>query len=257
MPRATSRRTATPPATPVDAWHLDGNARLLGGKVTLQGRWLDQANNLRSQKLHTVDRRSLNLGLAVRPGSRVTSTFTGMLTTTRNDAAEPTRVLDNVASALTGNVAFRHQALGRPSTLTLGGGVQRAENRNPRAPVPLVTTASADVAYQHEIGAGVRLSPSVALVRTGGEGIEDKKNLRFGIRGDARFLEDDALRTTLGVDHATSEGREVFTARGRLTWEFAWGTPLTVQLRHVRHSALNFRPAFEETFLTLSLARTF
>ena len=119
-----------------------------------------------------------------------------------------------------------------------------------------IVSHSIGLAHRMRFSRSVSVAPSVSTVITRGTGIEKRRNLRLGFKGTGRFL-DDRLRTTTGVSHATSQGRDVFGVQGQLSYPVMWGTALSGQVRHMRYTALGQRPAFDETFMTFTLSRSF
>jgi len=237
-------------------WQVGGTYQALQGRVALQGRYIDQTNNVESQRRNTVDRLTTQLSVAARPLDDVTATVSGMRATMQNDATDPAQRLDHVTHALTTNLALRHDLFGLASSTSLSHGFQRTESEDAWIGASWIVTHSLGLAHNVRVGRSLSLAPSVAAVVTRGRGLEERRNLRLGFRGTGRFV-DDRLRTSAAVTHATSQGRDVFGAQGQLSYPVVWGTALSAQFRHMRYTAMGQRPAFDETFMTFSLSRSF
>lgn len=237
-------------------WQVGAGYPFLQGRVAVQGRYLDQTNNVESQRRNTVDRHTMQLNLAVRPLDALTTTVSGMRATMRNDAVQEDQRLDHVTSALTTSVGLRHELLGLASNTSVQYGFQLTESDDAWIGASWIVTHSVGLTHSVRFTPAFSLAPSVSAVLTRGTGLEERRNLRLGFRGNGRFL-DDRLRTTASVSHATSQGRDVFGAQGQLSYPVVWGTALSAQLRHMRYTALGQRPAFDETFITFALSRSF
>lgn len=240
----------------LQTYSLGGTYQLLQGRVAVQGRYLNQANNLESQRLNTVDRNTTQLNLALRPMRDFTANVSGMRTTMENDAADPQQRLDNVTSALTTSLSLRHPVLKLSGTTSLSHSVQLTESEDAWIGASRIFTYSLGVSHRLNVTRTISAAPSVSTVVTRGTGLEERRNVRLGFKGTGRFL-DNRLRASTGVNHTTSQGRDVFGVQGQVSYPVVWGSSLSAQLRHMRYSALGQRPAFEETFLILNLSRSF
>lgn len=237
-------------------WQIGGGYAFLAGRLALQGRYLDQTNNLEDHRRNTVDRRTVQLNVAARPVDRFTASLSGMRATMRNDAVEATQRLDNVTTALTANLGLRHDFLGLTSNSGVQYSFQLTESDDDWIGASWIVTHSVGLTHSFRLGSALSLGPSVTAVLTRGTGLEERRNLRLGFRGNGRFLAD-RLSTTASVSHATSQGRDVFGAQGQLSYPVVWGTSVSAQLRHMRYTAMGQRPAFDETFISFALSRSF
>lgn len=238
------------------SWDAGGSFRVFQGRLAVQGKYLSQTNNLESQRRNTVDRNTVQLMVAARATRSLTLNLSGMHTTMVNDATDDWDKLDNATLALNTGASWRHELFGLRSSLSLEYGFQETESRDTWIGASKVTTNKVSGSYRVTINRAFSVSPKVSWVETGGTGIETRENLRLGFTGTGRFL-DGSLRTNASVAHTTSQGRDVFGARFKASYPVVWGTELGAQLRHQRYTAFGQRPAFDETFLTLSLTRSF
>lgn len=237
-------------------WDLGGSFRLLRGRLAVQTRYLNQANNLTSQRRNTVNRNTVQAAIIARPLRSVSINVSGVYNTMVNDATSDLDRLDNQAIALNTGVAWRHELLGMRNSLGLEYGYQETESRDTWIGASRIWTQRVSGSYQFRVTREISLSPKVSLVLTRGTGLEERKNTRLGFNGRARFL-DGRLRTSASVSNTTSSGRDAFSTRIRASYPVVWGTELSLQVRHQRYSALGRRPAFNESFFTFGLSRSF
>ena len=173
-----------------------------------------------------------------------------------NDATDDWDKLDNQSLALNTGISWRHDLFGFGSALGFEYGYQETESQDTWIGASRVWTNRFSGSYRIRFNRTISLSPRVSYVVTRGTGLEERKNTRLGFNGSGRFL-DGALRTTANVTHTTNQGRDVFGVRARASYPIGWGTEFSLQARHQRYTAFGRRPAFDETFLTLTLSRSF
>jgi hypothetical protein len=238
------------------AYHVNGTTRTRDGRVTLQAQLRHQTNNLVSQKLNTVDRNVANMTVATRLTDALSFSVTGLLTTLSNDAVSDSTRLDTRSYAVNTNTALRRQLFGLPGVLSLAYGVQHTADGNAFAAVPGVTSHTLSSSVQLALSPTLSVAPTLSGVLTEGDGMERQENVLLGFRGAARFL-DGSLRTMANLNHTVNQGRQVSGFQFRASYPLGWGTDLSLQARHTRHSAFGDRPAFRESFATTTISRSF
>ncbi|HSH45676.1 MAG TPA: hypothetical protein VK966_07460 [Longimicrobiales bacterium] len=238
------------------AYHANAMTQFWNGRLAVQGQYRNQSNNLVDQKLHTVDRVTANGSVTARLTDAVATTFTGLVSDLTNDAAADSARLDLRSVAATANVAVQSELLGRASVLSLGYSLQRTDDGNVNAAVPTITAHNVTGGVQVTLSPRFSVAPSVSAVLTDGEGVEESRDVLFGFRGTGAFLDGD-LRTMGNLTHSSSRGRQVSSGRLQASYPVGWGADLTFQARHNRYSALGDRPAFNETFVTTAISRSF
>lgn len=237
-------------------YDVDGGVQLLDGLLGLQGRYQHRTNNLVSQRLNTVDRQTMSTSVSVRPSQAWTAVFTGVLTLMSNDAPSDSTRLDNRSMSLVTNLVHPMELFGDPSTLTLSYNFQRTTDGRAGSPVPEVTTHQLQTSVQIPLTENVSGAPSVSGVFTTGDGVQDRTDIYLGFSGQGRFLDGD-LRTNAGISTSVSRGRKIFNANIRAMYPIGWGADLVGQFRQAEYSAFGDRPAFGESFFTLSVSRSF
>jgi tetratricopeptide (TPR) repeat protein len=238
------------------AYRLDGAFHAMDGRLGLQAQYRSQTHNLADQRLHTVDRHTVGGTATFRATPAVLTSVGGLVTTAANDAPADSARLDTRAFALTATTAVQGQLMGRASVLSLGYTLQRTTDGNIAAVVPDVSTHNVTTSLQVSVRPHINVAPSVSGVVTGGTGLDTQRNLLLGFRGTGRFLEGD-LRTSASLTHSVSHGRQVSGFQTRASHPLGWGTEVSLQTRHTRYSAFGDRPAFDESFITVSVARSF
>lgn len=237
-------------------YDVDGGLQLLDGVLGLQARYQHRTNNLASQRLNTVDRQTMSSSVSVRASQAWTAVFTGVVTLMSNDAPSDSARLDNRSTSLVTNLVHQMTLFGDPSTLTLSYNFQRTTDGRAGAPVPTVTTHQVQTSVQVPISENISGAPSVSGVFTTGDGVPDRTNVYLGFNGQGRFLDGD-LRTNAGISTTVSRGRKIFNANIRAMYPIGWGADLVGQFRQAEYSAFGDRPAFGESFFTLSVSRSF
>lgn len=238
------------------SYHLNAVTQLWQGRLAVQGQYRAQANNLTSQKLNTVDRKTANGSLTARLTERMATTLTGLYMTVANDAPGDTARLDTRSYALTANTAVQSELFGKPSVLSLGYSIQQTTDGNILSPVPSVTTQNITASAQVVLTPSFNIGPSISGAVTTGTGLDKQHNILYGFRGNGRFL-DGNLRTMANLSHTISHGRKVSGAQLQLSYPVWLGADLSFQARHNRYSAFGNRPGFQESFVTTSISRSF
>lgn len=237
-------------------WDLGGSFRLFRGRLALQTRYLNQANNLTSQRRNTVNRNTVQAAIIARPLRAISVNVSGVYNTMVNDATSEVDRLDNQAVAVNTGVSWRHRLFGIRSSFGVEYGYQETRSRDTWIGASRVWTHRVSGSYRVRLTREISLAPKVSVVVTRGTGLPERQNTRLGFNGRARFL-DGRLRTSASVSNTTSRGRDAFSARARASYPIVWGTELSLQIRHQRYSALGRRPAFNESFFTFGLSRSF
>lgn len=238
------------------SYHINGLTRLWEGRITVQGQYRTQTNNLTGHKRNTVDRTTANASITARLSEKLTTTVSGLATTLANDAVADSARLDTRAYAVTTNAALQHELFGRASVFSIDYSLQRTEDGALLAAVPSVTTHNATGSVQLSLTQTLSVAPSISFAITRGESVETRENVFFGFSGNGRFLDGD-LRTTANLTHTTSQGRQITGALFRASYPLGWGTDVTFQARHTQYGAFGDRPAFQESFATTSVSRSF
>jgi hypothetical protein len=236
------------------AWSLGGNLQLGGGRLNLQGQVQHQNDNLAAQRATTTDRDALMGSASVLFSRNVTASFTAMTNTIANDATVDTAVVDNRALALTANGAVQTAIAGMRSTLTLAWAFQRTSDANVITRIPQVTVQNVSSAVQLVVSRALSLAPSVSYAVTVTEGAPSQGNVFLGMRAQGRF---GTLRPSLAYTRNYTGSRAVTVLTGQVGWSLPTGARIQLQGRHARYDAVGSRPAFRESFLTLSVTRSF
>lgn len=238
-------------------YHVAGTGRVWDDKISLNGQYRHQTNNLLGQRLNTVDRNTTSLSASMRPTERVTTTLSGVVTSMVNDAAVDSTKLDTRSFAMTADAALQQEIFGRASVISLGYNLQRTTDGNPLAQVTSVMTHNVTTSVQFPLTETISLSPSVSGVLTQGDGMdEDQHNLFLGFRGNGRFLDGD-LRTSANLTQTINQGRQIFAANAQVSYPLGWNTDVSARARFNRYSAFNQRPGFREALASLSITRSF
>jgi hypothetical protein len=74
------------------------------------------------------------------------------------------------------------------------------------------------------------------------------------MRAQGRF---GTLRPSLAYTRNYTGSRAVTVLTGQVGWSLPTGARIQLQGRHARYDAVGSRPAFRESFLTLSVTRSF
>jgi hypothetical protein len=237
-------------------YEVDGGLRLLEDRVGVQARYQHRTNNLASQRLNTVDRQTVSSSVSVRASRAWTAVLTGMLTRMENDAASDSVRLDTRSTTLVTNLVHQRQLFGHPATITVSYNLQRTTDGRAGAAVPEVVTHQGQTSVQLPFSETLSVTPSVSGVLTTGDGVADRTDLYVGFSGQGRFLDGD-LRTNAGINTTISRGRRIFNANVRAMYPIGLGVDLVGRFRQAEYSAFGDRPAFGESFLTLSVSRSF
>lgn len=236
------------------AYNLGGNMRFLQNRISVQGQYQHQNDNLINQKASTTKRDAMMASLSVLVSRNVTATLTGMNSLIGNDAAVDTFVVDNRSLALTANTAVQTVVAGMRTTVSVAYAFQRTADANVITRIPEITVHNLSTSVQLALSKAVSITPSISYAVTNTEGGERQSNVHAGFRGQGRFGN---LRPSVSFSQTYNSGRAVTAATGQLSYALPWESRLSLQGRHSRYAAVGNRPAFQESFLTLSLARSF
>ncbi|HKJ93010.1 MAG TPA: hypothetical protein VJ957_07570, partial [Longimicrobiales bacterium] len=241
------------------SFHAGGNLRLLNNKLTLQGQLRRQSNNLESQKRGTITRNTANASTVVQVSSRVTAMLSGMLNTIMGDAANDTFAVNSRSTALNATTSLRGRLGAWPSVLSVTFGLQHTTDANPIHPAPAVSAQNITTALQLQVTPAVSLAPSVSGVFThfaGTDAPAGQKNIYAGMAARARFL-DNRLRTGASFSRTFSQGRKVTSGSAQIGYPIVWNAKLSLRARYNSYTAYGSRPAFQESFITVTLTRSF
>lgn len=239
-----------------EMWQTSGNVQVLGGRLQLQSAFAHERNNLLGQKETTTARSALSGSVTARITSALTTTITGVQAQIGNDAAIDTFLVDNRTRALTTTLLLQAAPFGKPSVASITYGIHGTDDRNVIVSAPAVRVHNATLALQVNITPALSLAPSVSAVRTEVDGGDVDENLYLGFRGSTRAF-DGRLRLSADVSHTISNGREMSGAGSQLSITLPGNAVLSLQARHTRHNEFGERPSFAESFVTMSVARSF
>ena len=233
---------------------LGGSLRLLRGQLTLQGQYQHQNDNLLHQKAATTDRDAVMGTAAMLLSRTVTLSVTAMSNVIANDAAVDTFKIDNRSFALSTNAAIQSRLFGHPSTISLSYALQHTADDNVITQIPGVTVHNLATSVQIPLTRAFSVSPTASLAVVENTGAATQRNIYLGARAQYRA---GALRTSAALTQTFSSGRHVFGLTGQMDYPLFWDSRLSLQARHTRYSAIGNQPGFQESFLTLTLARSF
>lgn len=236
------------------AYHLGGNARLMGGKLNLQGQVQHQNDNLLGQKTTTTDRNSVVGTAAVMFSRTFTASLTGMINLIANDATVDTFVVHNRSLALTASTSLQTSLFGKVSTLSVSYAFQNSTDANSVTNLPEVTVQNVSTALSMRVSKGFTVAPTLSFAVTSNSAAPSQRNVYAGFRASGRLGE---LRTSASATQTWSSGRGVFAMMGQANYTLPWESRMSLQLRHTRYDAFGTRPAFNESFATLSVSRAF
>ncbi len=236
------------------AYNAGGNVRLLRNRVSVQGQYQHQNDNLLGQKATTTNRNAVMASVSALLSRRITATLTGMNSVIANDAAVDTFVVDSRSLALTANTALQASLGGMRTTVSMAYAFQRTADANVITRIPQITVHNVSTSIQLALSKTISVTPSVSYAVTNTEGGERQSNVHAGFRGQGRFGN---LRPSVSFSQTYNNGRAVTAATGQLSYALPWEGRVSLQARHSRYAAIGNRPAFQESFLTLSLARSF
>lgn len=233
---------------------LGGTLRLLQGQLTLQGQYQHQNDNLLHQKAATTDRDAVMGTASMLLGRTLTLSVTAMDNVIANDAAVDTFKIDNRSFALSTNASIQSRLFGRPSTISLSYALQHTADDNIVTQIPGVTVHNLATSVQIPITKALSLAPTASLAVIQNTGAATQQNIYLGARAQYRT---GALRTSGGLTQTFSNGRHVFGLTAQADYPLFWDSRLSLQARHTRYGAIGNQPAFQESFFTMSLARSF
>lgn len=236
------------------SYTLGGSDRLFGNRVTLQGQFQHQNDNLLRQKASTTNRDALAGSASVIVSRNVMANVSVMTSGIANDAAVDTFVVDNHALAVTANAALQHRLADKPAALTLSWSMQRTHDGNAVTAIPDAGVRNVSAAWQVTLKPGLSVAPSLSLAETSSPGSASQRNMFVGGRAQARL---GAVRSSFSATKAWANSRGIFTVLGQGSYALPLDTRLVVQLRHARYDAVGTRPGFAESFATTSITRGF
>ena len=237
------------------AYRADAAFRLFHNRFGIQGKFRRLDNNLANQKRAAITRNTATAVLSWQPSNAVTTTLSALVNTIVNDAATDSGALDNRSVALIATTAFQIRLV-TPALLSLNYNYQRTTNAMGATFVPDVTVHNWSTAVQFSLSRAVRLGPSISGAFTNVENRSLERNVFLGFRVSGRFL-DGKLRTNATLSRTFSSGREISGVRAQVSYPLTWSTTAALRARVMRYSGLADQSAFSETFVTLSLARSF
>jgi hypothetical protein len=235
------------------AYNVGANVRLARGHLSLQGQYQHQNDNLLNQKLATTRRDALAGTLVLVAGRGLSTSITALINTTANDAAVDTFRIDNRAFAISTNTAAQVN-LGRPTTVSLSYALQRTSDQNVLTRIPDVTVHNLSTSVQVQLSKALSVAPTGSLAITRSGAAPEQTNVHAGFRGQARV---GRVRASVSAAQSYSNSRGIFSANGLLAFTLPSQAQLQLQGRHNRYAAIGNRPAFQETFATMSLTRSF
>jgi hypothetical protein len=236
------------------AYDAGGSVRLLRNHLVLQGQYQHQNDNLLGQKAATTNRDAIVGSAALMLGRSVSTSVTILHNVIANNATVDTFLVNNRSFALTANTAVQSRLFGRTTTLSVAYALQRASDANVITRVPDVTVHNLSTSLQVSLSRAVSLTPTASLAITQMAAAPDQQNVYLGFRGQARV---GRLRASTGLTQTFSNARQVLGLTGQLDYPLPGGSRISLQGRHTRYGAIGAQPAFQESFLTMSLARTF
>lgn len=236
------------------AYTLGGNLRLLGNHLSLQTQYQHQNDNLLGQKIATTNRDALTATAIIVGGGRFSQSVTAIVNTIANDAAVDTFRVDNHALALMTSSMVNATLFGHPAPISLSYALQRTADANEVAQIPQITVHNLSTAVQIPVFGTFSLSPTASLALTESSKAATQRNTYFGFRGQARSRN---VHASFSATQTFSNARGVFGVNGQLSYTAPLGARLTFQARHTRYGAIGNRPAFQESFVTVGLARSF
>ncbi|HUP88771.1 MAG TPA: hypothetical protein VM100_05465 [Longimicrobiales bacterium] len=239
------------------SYTFGGNAALFNGRLNLQAETNHQSNNLLSQLAARTDR-SMNtaaIAFAATKSLNISTTVATSGATTPATTVAP--AVDAHTFAFTTDVSTQKTLLGKSTSLTLAYGFQRSTDDAPNSQLPTVTGNNVTAAVMMALSPTVSFGPSVSAVRSSSESGEKQSNALVGFIARAKLLAKQQLVTSANVTNTFSAGRQVLSARADASYPLPYQTRLSVQARHIKYAAFANRPGFNESFLTMSLGRSF
>ena len=236
------------------AFDLGGSVRLLGSHLVLQGQYQHQNDNLLGQKLSTTDRDALVGSVMLLLGRTVSTSLTVMSNVIANNATVDTFVVNSHTFALTTATTLQGHLFAWPASYSVSYALQRASDANVVTRIPDVTVHNLSASVQVRLSTALSVAPTASLAVTSNAAAPTQQNVYLGFRGQARSGK---LRTTASVTQTFSSGRHVFGLLGQADYPLPLDARLSFQARHTRYGAIGAQPAFQESFATLTLARSF
>jgi hypothetical protein len=233
---------------------LGGSLRLLRNHLVLQGQYQHQNDNLLHQKTATTDRDALVGSAMLLLGRSVSTSLTAMSNVIANNATVDTFVLNSHTFALTSATSLQSRLFGLPTTYSVSYALQRASDANVITRIPDVTVHNLSTSAQVRLSRAFSVAPTASLAVTRNAEAPTQRNLYLGFRGQGHT---GRLSSSASVTQTFSRGRHVFGLQGQADYPVVWDARLSLQARHTRYGAIGAQPAFQESFATLTLARSF
>ena len=235
------------------SYTLGGSGRMLGNRLMVQGQVQHQNDNLLGQKTSTTNRDAFAGSATMMISRNVMTSFSAMTSGVANDAAVDTFVVDNHALALTANTAIQHHLASHQASLSLSWSMQRTHDGNVVTQIPDVTVHNVSAAWQVGLRPGLSVAPSLSYAVTSSPTTAAQRNVFLGARAQARL---GPVRASFSATQTYANSRGVFAILGQAAYTLPFDGRLSLQLRHVRYGAVGNRPAFTESFVTMSIVRS-
>ena len=235
------------------SWNAGGDVRLLHGLVMLQGRYQQQQNNLRSQRVSTTTRDVMTGTATVRLPADLTVSLVGLLAAAGNAETNDSLRVDNRTSTVNVSVSRPWRFKGRGATVAIAYSVQGAEDLNPIRLTPKVTVQTANLALSVPLLRWLVASPAVSAVLP--DGAREGRNVLGSLRLSAQALK--GVSASSQFTQTFVSARAVTTAMAQFGYTLPGGVAFSLQARYLKFGAQGVRPAFSERFLTTTLGRSF
>ncbi len=184
--------------------------RLARGRVTFQGTYTAQEDNLADQKLYTTTRTTYRFNATTRPVNQVSLVFNMMHNIMENDATLDSAVVDNIASSYSGTGMYQFFLFRLNQSLTLNYTIQFTEDNNILRTGSDVTSQNITVSLMSTLSRSWSLAASTNLntVDVENQGETDRKNYT-AILNNRMF--DSRMSNSFGVGLSTSDITDVTT----------------------------------------------
>jgi len=231
--------------------------RLARGRVTFQGTYTAQEDNLADQKLYTTTRTTYRFNATTRPVNQVSLVFNMMHNIMENDATLDSAVVDNIASSYSGTGMYQFFLFRLNQSLTLNYTIQFTEDNNILRTGSDVTSQNITVSLMSTLSRSWSLAASTNLntVDVENQGETDRKNYT-AILNNRMF--DSRLSNSFGVGLSTSDITDVTTIT--LQSEFTVAASDAIRLAVKRSDYKNNDGSavdFDETIASLAYTHRF
>jgi len=231
--------------------------RLARGRVTFQGTYTAQEDNLADQKLYTTTRTTYRFNATTRPVNQVSLVFNMMHNIMENDATLDSAVVDNIASSYSGTGMYQFFLFRLNQSLTLNYTIQFTEDNNILRTGSDVTSQNITVSLMSTLSRSWSLAASTNLntVDVENQGETDRKNYT-AILNNRMF--DSRLSNSFGVGLSTSDITDVTTLT--LQSEFTVAASDAIRLAVKRSDYKNNDGSavdFDETIASLAYTHRF